>query len=141
MDATDRRLIQLLEADARLPTAALARQLGLARSTVQERLSRLERSGAIAGYTVKLGDDIQRRQIVAHVMIDANPKLGERIVGELRKLPEVKRLYAVSGIHDLIAVAVAETTQDMDALLDRIGRIPGIEKTVSSIVLSAKFDR
>ncbi|HEY1386577.1 MAG TPA: AsnC family transcriptional regulator, partial [Dongiaceae bacterium] len=55
LDDTDRRLISLLRANARMPTAALGRHLGLSRSAVQERLKRLERDGVITGYTIVLG--------------------------------------------------------------------------------------
>ena len=54
MDAKDRSLIALLRANARESTASLARKLGVARSTVQERLTRLEKDGTIAGYTVRV---------------------------------------------------------------------------------------
>jgi len=56
MRDTDERLVALLRANAREPTASLARKLGLARSTVQERIARLERQGTIKGYTVRLSD-------------------------------------------------------------------------------------
>ena len=59
-DATDRALIALLRANARASTADLARQLGIARTTVVARLQRLERSGVIVGYTVRLGQDEER---------------------------------------------------------------------------------
>ncbi|WP_029554368.1 Lrp/AsnC family transcriptional regulator, partial [Verminephrobacter aporrectodeae] len=55
LDATDRRLLSLLQANARAGTATLARQLGLARTTVVARMARLERSGVVAGYGVRLG--------------------------------------------------------------------------------------
>ena len=54
MRDADTKLIDLFRANAREPTASLARKLGLARSTVQERLARLEREGIIKGYTVAL---------------------------------------------------------------------------------------
>ncbi|HBB83887.1 MAG TPA: AsnC family transcriptional regulator, partial [Sulfitobacter sp.] len=56
LDDTDRALIAALQSNARLPVADLARSLGLARTTVQARLERLERSGAIVGYTLRLGE-------------------------------------------------------------------------------------
>lgn len=141
MDATDRDLIALLRADARQPTAVLARKLGLARSTVQSRMASLEGRGIIAGYTVRLDEEVTRRRIAAHVMISVNPKLADRVVHTLRAMTEVTSLYAVSGIYDLVAVVRSETTEDIDALLDAIGRIPGIERTTSSILLSKKFER
>ncbi|MEC9311216.1 MAG: AsnC family transcriptional regulator, partial [Pseudomonadota bacterium] len=52
IDDTDRALLTALSDDARRSVADLARDLGLARSTVQTRIDRLERSGAIAGYTL-----------------------------------------------------------------------------------------
>ena len=62
MRDTDLKLVALLRANAREPTASLARKLGLARSTVQERIARLEREGTIKGYTVRLSDAAQSRQ-------------------------------------------------------------------------------
>ncbi len=141
MDDTDRKLIALLEADARQPTAVLARKLDLSRSTVQDRLRRLEEKGIVGGYTVRLRDDFARRLITAHVMISVNPKFGDRVVHALKQMPGLRALHAISGVYDLIAVVRAETTAEIDAMLDQIGAITGIEKTMSSIVLSTKFER
>lgn len=137
----DARLIDLLRVNAREPTASLARKLGLARSTVQERIARLEREGAIMGYTVRLGDEVAAGRIRAIVMIGTDPKRADRTAAELRKIPEVRALYAVSGSFDLVATVEADTTGRMDAILDRIGRTHGVARTVSSIVLSEKFSR
>src|SRR5262245_30586234 len=57
MDDTDRKLIAMLRENARAPTAVLARRLGLSRTTVQARLERLERSGTISGYGVRLSEE------------------------------------------------------------------------------------
>jgi DNA-binding Lrp family transcriptional regulator len=137
----DQKLLSLLRANAREPIAALARKLGLARSTVQERLARLERSGVIAGYTLREGAAFTGRQIAAHVMISVDPKQTERIVAELRRIPELRSLSAVSGAYDLIATVAADTTARIDTVLDEIGKIKGIERTMSSIILSVKFER
>jgi DNA-binding Lrp family transcriptional regulator len=141
MKASDADLIALLRANAREPTAALARKLGLARSTVQERLAKLEREGTITGYTVKLADEAGASKVRAVVMISADPKQADRVTMELKKMPEMRSLVAVAGAYDLIATVEAETTARIDTLLDRIGRTPGVARTVSSIVLSEKFSR
>lgn len=141
LTATDHRLIAALRTNARAPLAALARQLGLARSTVQERIARLERGGVITGYTVKLGAETLGRQIGAHVMISADPKQNERVVAELKRIPAIRSLSAVSGNYDLIAILGAETMAEIDAVLDRIGHMKGIDRTMSSIILSVKFER
>lgn len=141
MDETDQALLRLLEENARLPTAVLARRLGLSRSTVQDRLNRLERSGVVGGYTVRYRDAHAARQITAHVMISVNPKLADRVTMALKQMAGLRALHAVSGHYDLIAIIRADTTGEIDAMLDEIGRIPGIERTTSSIVLSTKFER
>lgn len=131
----------MLKANAREPTASLARKLGLARSTVQERIARLEREGVIKGYTVRLSDGADARRLRAIVMITADPKQADRVTIELKRMPEVRALSAVSGAYDMVAMVEADTPAKMDASLDRIGRAPGVARTVSSIVLSEKFNR
>lgn len=141
IDATDQKLLDLLEADGRASVTELAARLRLARSTVQDRLARLERSGEIRGYTVRRADPRAARLIRAQVMLSVDPKLSERIVADLKALPELKRLVTVSGEFDLIAEIAAETTERLDTLLDHIGRLRGVQRTMSSIVLSVKAER
>ena len=141
MRDTDIKLIDLLRANAREPTASLARKLGLARSTVQERIARLERDGVIKGYTVRLADSAEANRLRAVVMISTDPKQADRVSGELKKMPEVRSLAALSGSYDLVAMVETDTPARIDALLDRIGRAPGVARTVSSIILSEKFAR
>jgi len=138
---SDTALIALLRANAREPTASLARKLGLARSTVQERIARLERDGTIKGYTVQLSDAAQAGKLRAVVMISTDPKRADRVAHELNKMAEVRSLAAVAGTFDLIATVETETPARIDALLDRIGKASGVARTVSSIILSEKFRR
>jgi DNA-binding Lrp family transcriptional regulator len=141
LDDTDRRLLNLLRADARESVSGLARKLDLARSTVQERIARLERTHVITGYTIRSGEDFAGRQIAAHVMISVDPKMAASVTADLKKMPEVRSLAAISGTFDMMAEVAAETTAKIDAVLDAIGRLKGVQKTMSSIVLSVKFER
>jgi len=141
MRDTDTKLIDLLRANAREPTASLARKLGLARSTVQERIARLEQEGVIKGYTVRIADGAEANRLRAVVMISTDPKQADRVTVELKNMPEVRSLAALSGSYDLVAMVETDTPARIDALLDRIGRAPGVARTVSSIILSEKFAR
>ena len=141
MRDTDSRLIALLKANAREPVASLARKLDLARSTVQERIARLEREGVIRGYSVLLSEESEARRLRAVVMIAADSRQADRIGAELKRMPEVRTLAAVSGAYDMMAIVEAETAARMDAVLDRIGKATGVARTVSSIILSEKFTR
>ena len=141
MDDLDRRLIAALREDARAPTAKLARTLGLSRTTVQSRLERLERSGVIAGYTVRLSEAHERGQIHAYVMMAVTPKSAPAVVAATRRLSAVRLLRSVSGPFDMIAEVVAPSVAEMDAAIDALGALDGVERTTSSVVLSTKVDR
>lgn len=141
LDDTDRALLALLRENARAPTAELARRLDLSRSTVQSRLQRLEHSRAIAGYTVVVPDAAEAALVRAHVLITAAPKQGAAIEAALRRMPEVRHLYSVSGPFDLIAVAAATSIGELDTVIDRIGELDGVERTTSAIVLSTRIQR
>jgi len=141
MDEVDLRLIEALREDARAPTAKLARHLGLSRTTVQSRLERLERSGVITGYTVKLSETHERGQIHAYVMLTIAPKNAAAVIVAMRRLQSVRVLQSVSGPFDLIAEVVAPTVAEMDQVIDSLGAMDGVERTTSSVVLSTKLDR
>ena len=137
----DEALLSLLREDARASTAQIARRLGLSRTTVQSRIERLERSGVVAGYTVRVADEFERDRIRALILLTVLPKQMPSVVEALRAMPEVRSLQSVSGPWDLVAVAVVPTIGEMDELTDRIGAVPGVERTTSSLVLSTKFER
>ena len=141
MDEIDQALIARLRENARAPTAQLARGLGLSRTTVQSRIERLERTGVVTGYTVRLSDAHERGQIHAYVMVMVAPKQAASVVAAIRRMPQVRLLQSVSGPFDMIALAAAPSAADMDALIDAIGALGGVERTTSSIVLSTKIDR
>jgi DNA-binding Lrp family transcriptional regulator len=137
----DRALIALLRENARASTAELARRLGVSRTTVQSRLERLEKSGVIDGYSVKLSPDYERNLVRAHILVTALPKLAASVEAVLRRIPEVRTLHSVSGNFDMIIIVEAPSVRDLDALIDRIGALEGVERTLSSIILSTRIDR
>ena len=137
----DGQLIALLKENGRMSTAALARRLGVARSTVQSRLERLERNGVIRGYTVELGPGARARQVQAHAMIAVEPQQQASVERKLRAMPSVAALLTVSGSYDLIAMLAAESTEALDAALDELRSCPGVKSTTTSIVLSKRFER
>ncbi|MDM0016422.1 Lrp/AsnC family transcriptional regulator [Variovorax saccharolyticus] len=141
LDDTDRHLLSLLQADARAPAALLARKLGVARTTVVARIARLEREGVIAGYGVRLGQRLEEAAVRAYCGLSVAPKTGAAVVRALTRLPEVEELSAVSGQYDYMLALRCETNEQLDALLDRIGLIEGIQQTHTSVVLSRKVDR
>ncbi|PHP28978.1 AsnC family transcriptional regulator [Limimaricola cinnabarinus] len=139
-DATDARLIALLTENARAPVAQLAQKLGLARSTVQARLDRLERAGVIAGYTLRLSDRA-RGGICATVLVQMVPARQAMVLAGLRRIAEVETVHTTSGRFDLACRLRAGTTEALDDALDRIGALDGVKATEALIHLSTRIDR
>jgi DNA-binding Lrp family transcriptional regulator len=141
MDDLDEHLLARLRDNARAPVAELARALGLSRTTVQSRLAKLERTGVIAGYAVKLAGAYQAGRVQALIMLTVEPKQGPAVTAALRRMPGVRRLQSVSGPFDLVATVEAGGVAEMDAVMGEIGAVKGVERTSSAVVLSTKFDR
>jgi DNA-binding Lrp family transcriptional regulator len=141
LDDLDRRLLGLLAEDARIPTANLARRLGVARSTVQLRLARLEANGTIAGYTVRLGPAAATSEVPALLSLVIDVRRVDTVIAALADVPEVRTLHSVSGAVDLIAVVRAPSPGALDAVIDRVARVPGVERVQTSIVLRTPLDR
>ena len=141
VDDRDLALIRLLEMDSRLPTATLARRLGVSRTTVQTRIDRLIAQGIITGFTIRLGEALATRRVRGHVLVTAAPKAARHIEATLRGLPQVEALHSVSGPYDMIVEVAAASIEELDRVLDDIGLIEGVERTTSSIILSTRIRR
>ena len=141
LDNTDKRLLQLLEANARESTVALARQLGVSRGTVQNRIDRLLRQGVIQQFTIRYNESIERSFLRAHVLIKVTPKMDAHLHTRLRKLTEVSAVYSVSGNYDIMLFLKTATIEEIDRTLDKIRDLDGVESTVSSLILASKFHR
>jgi DNA-binding Lrp family transcriptional regulator len=136
MDDIDRSLIGLLRSDARASIAALAKALGVARGTVQNRLARLTANGTIVGYTVRLKPDIEEQRMRAFMTVAVEGNQVDRVIRELRGDPAVAALYSTNGRWDIVAELRAESLEGFDRVLARIRLIQGISQTETSLLLS-----
>ncbi len=140
-DELDRKLVALLQVNARESTSRLAKTLGVARSTVHERITRLEQTGVITGYSAVLSRNPSEGNVQAMVMLRVEQKRGKQVVARLNSFPSVKVCLAVSGNYDYFLSVEQATLEELEILLDDIGEIPGVERSTSWVVLSRKFDR
>ncbi|OYX41901.1 MAG: AsnC family transcriptional regulator [Rhodobacterales bacterium 32-67-9] len=141
MDDLDRSILGFLGSDARISVATLARRLKVARSTIQARLERLESSGVIAGYTVKLGEAARQNRIRATVLLTIEPRAQANVLTRLKAVPEVERIHTTSGRVDFLLQVAAPSTTALDDVLDQIGEMTGVKGSESLIHLSTKLDR
>ena len=141
MDVKDQKLIALLRKNGRASMTDLAKALGVSRTTVQARIERLERHKIIAGYSVVLGAGFQKEMIESHILINCSPKAAPALERRLGEMDSIVALYAISGEYDMICIATAPSVGDMNDVIDHIGQLEGVERTVTSVVLSKRFHR
>lgn len=140
LDAIDRQLIALLQDNARLSTVALAKAVGLGRTTVQERLQRLENAGVIAQYTVRLGsggDPLQAWLMLRY----ADGFSCDDVMPQLTAMPQVRLCHSVAGELDLLVLVQAESPGELADLRERVAAIKGVDDVTTVPVLRTTLDR
>ena len=141
MDDLDEHLLARLRDNARAPVAELARTLGLSRTTIQSRLAKLERTGVIAGYGVRLAESHGASRVHALVMLTVEARHAGAVTTALRRLGGVVKLQSVSGPFDMVATVEAAGAAELDALIEQIGALKGVERASRAVVLATKFER
>lgn len=137
MDAIDMQIVTLLRANARMPLKTLAAKVELARSTVRERLVRLEKTGVILGYHARVAD-VDRLSALLQLKLAKTP--APRTVAAIVGMPEVCRCYSLSGDVDLAVEIEARTTAQLNATRDRIATLPDVVDVVTSLILKRDKD-
>jgi Lrp/AsnC family leucine-responsive transcriptional regulator len=134
LDDKDRQIVELLRADARLSLKTLAAKVGLARSTLRDRLSRLETDGIIRGYHADITDGGQNVSAYLFVRLKSTP--APDLIANLRRMPEVKSCTSLTGDIDLLVELAAATTDRVNALRDLISSHGSVADLTTSIVLN-----
>lgn len=143
LDAADEALLLALERDARASVVALARLIGLSRSATQARLARLERTGVVAGYTVRRGAHGSAPRLRAWLTV-GHGGWGAggcaRTVARLRSLPEVRSAYSLAGETDLLVEVSAADVAELDRVRAAVEAVPGVKTVATHVVLSTWFE-
>jgi DNA-binding Lrp family transcriptional regulator len=129
-------LLALLRINARTPVATLAKKLQIARGTVQNRMSKLEREGVIAGYSVRLKPEVDEHRIAALMTIAVEGNNADKVLRTLRGDPAVQTLHTTNGRWDIVAELRADSLEAFDKVLGRIRQVEGIATTETSLLLS-----
>ena len=135
MDAIDQQLLSLLRKDARTSVATLARKLGVSRGTVSNRITKLEDTCIIVGYSVRLRPDAQTTEISAWMSVAVAGNETRSVIASLLGEPGVAALHDTNGHWDLLAELRAANLAELSKVLERIRLVRGISSTESSIHL------
>lgn len=138
LDDIDRRILELLQKDARISNAAIARDVGLAPSAVFQRIRKLEESGVILGYHARLDPDALEQGLLAFVTVQTGEGARARETARmLAGIPEVLEVHRVVGEDCFFLKVRVRDTAELGALLDeKIQRLPPVASTRTTIALS-----
>ncbi|MBI5278821.1 MAG: Lrp/AsnC family transcriptional regulator [Burkholderiales bacterium] len=139
MDSMDRKILRVLQADARASLQAIGQAVGLSASPCWERIRKLELGGVIEGYTVRLNPQALglADTVLVQVTLDSHSDNTLEKFGEvLAAIPEVIEAYLVSGDYDYLLRVAVKDTRDYERLLrEQLYKIRGIRHSKSSFVL------
>ena len=140
LDTIDRMLLGLLKKDAHSKYAALGEAVHLSPPTVHERVKKLERKGIIRRYSAEIDPHALGLDVAAFVRI-MHRTTCQTIAQELKHFIEIEECHSIAGEDSLLLKIRTANTADLEALLNRIRQIDGVERTFTSIVLLTHFER
>lgn len=137
LDSTDREILNLLQSNARMSNAEIARRVGMAASAVHQRVRKLEERGVVRGYGSRLNARALGYGLVAFVMVQTRSNAAEHDTGGLiAAMPEVQEVHRVVGEDCFIVKVRVRDTDELAELLEhRLQRIPSIATTRTTIVV------
>ena len=139
MDATDLRILQILQRDARATQQEIARRVRLSQPSVADRIHKLEGRGVIQGYIAKLDPAQLGKDITAFIGVGiSHPKYFEQFGKKILAMPDVLECHRVAGSDSYLLKIRTENTRSLDRLLvEQIRSIPGVYRTETTLVLSS----
>ncbi len=139
LDDADLRILRALRQDGRMTNAALAEAVGLSQSACLRRLRLLERSGVIRGYTAIIDEPAERETVTVIVQITLDRQTEEhlsRFEAAVRRLPEVRECYLMTGMSDYLLRVEARDAADYERIhKEQLSRLPGVQRIQSAFAI------
>lgn len=137
IDATDREILKILQQNARVSNAEIARQVGMAPSAILERIRKLEARGVIQGYEVRIDPAALGLNLLAYILVRTKDSGGELLTGEtLAQIEEVQEVHHIAGEDCFLVKARVRDARTLGRLLrERFASGGGISTTRTTIVL------
>ena len=141
LDKIDRMLLALLKENTKRKYTELGEELHLSPPAVHERVKKLERAGVIRKYSIEIDPEALGLTIRALVRIHISRVPCEEMARALEGFPEVVECFSSAGEESMIIKVHTGSPAQLEALLNRIRQMPGVERVLTSIILTTHFQR
>ena len=142
IDEIDRKIVELLQTDARLSNAAIAEQVGLTSSTVHDRVKKMERKGIIKGYVAVVDAEQLGKPVTAFVRLSVGATSGSYVESKNSVMevcqaePDVLEGHGVAGEDCYVLKVRAASPKDLERLIERIRMSSLVSRSTTNVVLS-----
>jgi DNA-binding Lrp family transcriptional regulator len=140
LDRKDFDLVAALQQDATQRLEDLAKLVGMAPSSVHERVRRLERAGVIRRWTVECDAAALGLPVLAFIGLQSTRPCSE-LLHDIKAIPAIEECHSVAGSLSMLLKVRVESPPALLALTERLRALPGIESTQTTIVLATQLDR
>lgn len=138
LDKIDRKLLNLLQEDAKASYAKLAKKLGISSSGIHKRVKKLVDTGMVRKFVAVVDPQVVGKKLKAFMGISTSPGTCGEVIAQLSQRPEVLEIHEVAGEHDLFVKLVTDDTLKLNEILHEIDKIPGVSSTRTLIVLKTE---
>lgn len=135
LDDIDRKILTILQKNSRTPLREISKEVGLAESTVYERIKKLKEHGIIRRFTVILDPDALGFTLLAFILIKSKAGKYSHVASELKKYHQIVEIYETTGDYDMLVKIRTKNSEELNEFLDTIGEIDGVVATHTMVVL------
>ncbi len=133
IDEIDKKIIEILKLDSRIPFLKIAKQIGISEAAVRQRIKKLVETGILKRFTIEV-----KKEASAIMLISVEPSIPTfKVSVELKKINGVEKIYEVTGESDIVVFLSAGNIDELNSCIDKVREVEGVTKTNTLMILKS----
>ena len=135
LDQVDKKILEILQRDGRIPFSRIAREVGLSEATIHLRIKRLRESGVLKGFTAIIDPEKIGKNTLAFVLVRTDVRRHNEVLSEIAAIKDVQEAYDITGEYSALVKIRVGNREELAQVLDQIAKIEGVRETETLYVL------
>ena len=135
LDSIDKKILEILQKDGRIPFSRIAREVGLSEATIHLRIKRLKESGVLKGFTAIIDPEKVGKGILAFVLIKTDVREHSKALPKIAEIKGVQEVYDITGEYSALVKVRVGSKEELAQVLDQIASVEGVKDTETLYVL------